>query len=140
MRKFCRNLVVFALAAAASGLATSALLADEDADEEEDAAVAAQVAKEAMDRTVARGKELWTSKDLGKKTCASCHENPEKPKLNLATRQFSYPAYSRRKKAVVTMQQKINEMIVANSRGKALDGDSADLAALDAYVASLRAK
>lgn len=131
--------VVLSLAFAAFALAPYAGLWAQD-DEEELTAERIQIAKEALEASVARGKELWVSPDLGKKTCASCHEDPEKPDLNMATREWSYPAYSRRKRKVVTLQQKINEMLKFQSRGKEFDLESEDAAALAAYVMSLRAK
>ena len=94
----------------------------------------ARIAKEAMDVAVKRGRELWDSREMGRKTCASCHEDPEKPDLDFATRKYKYPAYSRRARGIVTMQQKLNEMIKFQSRGQALEADSTDLAALAAYI------
>lgn len=116
----------------------------DDEEEAEDAEVAAErkrVADEALAKAVAKGKELWL--DAGKekrfkKSCASCHDNPDKPQLNLATRSFAYPAYSRRRRAVVTMHQKIQEMVQHNSKGAPLDDKGPDVAALEAYVMSLR--
>ncbi len=98
----------------------------------------AKVAADALEKAVARGKELFGSKSLGRKTCKSCHEDPDKPQDDLSQVAWSYPAYSRRKRGVVTLQQKINEMIQYKARGKAQDGDSEDLAALAAYVTSIR--
>lgn len=107
-------------------------------DEEDLKAEKARIAKEALEKAVAKGKELWDSKELGKKSCSSCHENPDKPQLDMTTREWSYPAYSRRKRAVVTLHQKIQEMIRYQARGKPLPDDSADLGALAAYVTSLK--
>jgi cytochrome c len=100
----------------------------------------AKVAKEALAKAVKRGKELWTDKKLlgAKKSCMSCHEDADKPKDNLAKIDWSYPAYSRRLKGVVTLSRKINEMIKYRSRGKELALDSDDLAALAAYLMSIK--
>lgn len=125
------------LVVAAAG--TSALFADDD-DDEADSAEAKKAAAEALTKAIARGKELWESKDLGKKSCASCHENPEKPNIHLGTREWSYPAYSRRAKSVVTLHQKVQEMLQFNSRGKPLDDKGSDVAALAAYCMSLKKK
>ena len=138
MRKSCRNFIVVTAAAVFAAVCGASALHAEDDDEDEDDNAA--VAKEALDKSVARGKELFRSKDLGKKTCASCHEDPEKPNLNLTTRDFSYPKYSNKKKTVVTMGQKINEMLSGKTRGKEMDLAAADLVALESYVASLRKK
>ena len=119
---------------AAAGAVLVALLAcnrDASGGDPEDEAAARKTAEEAMTKAVAHGKDLFHSTTLGKKSCATCHENEEKPGLNFATREFQYPAYSRKKKVVVTMTQKVNDMIVSNARGTALDGDSTDLAALE---------
>ena len=133
MRRSCRSFLVLG-AAAASIWAGSALSAEED----DDAAQDEKVKKEALDKAVARGKALFASKELGRKTCASCHENPDKPNLNLVTRPFRYPAYSTKAKAVVSMGQKINEMITSKSGGKGIDLGGTDIAALEAYVVSLK--
>jgi len=109
-----------------------------DVDAQEDPAVAAKVAKEELAKAIARGKELWESKDIGRKACKQCHEDPDKPEDVLADRKWSYPAYSRRARRVVTLQQKINEMIKYKARGKELDTGGADIAAIAAYVSSIR--
>ncbi len=141
MRLFSKSVWVTA-ASALVGVAlfgsASLFAADDDDEDEADSAEMKLVAAEALTKAVARGKELWNSKDLGKKTCASCHENPDKPNLNLATREWSYPAYSRRARAVVTLHQKTQEMLKFNSRGKPLDDAGADVAALAAYTMSLK--
>lgn len=141
MRPFSKTIWVTAASAVvgAALFGSAALFADDDDDDDEaDDAAARKVAQEALDKAVARGKEIWNSKDLFKKSCASCHENPDKPKLNLTTREWSYPAYSRRKRGVVTLQQKIQEMIQFNSRGQPMDDKGADIAALAAYSMSLK--
>jgi len=107
-------------------------------DAEEDPALAAKIAKEELTKAIARGKELWASKELGRKTCKQCHEDPDKPEDVLSDKKWSYPAYSRRARRVVTLQQKINEMIKYKARGKTLDDGGADVAAIAAYVESLR--
>ncbi|MCE9636251.1 MAG: hypothetical protein K8T90_11165 [Planctomycetes bacterium] len=145
MRLFTRT--AWALVAGSvvlSALGTAAVLAgDDDDDGEEDAAAQAaakKVATDALVKAVARGKEIWNDKTNVKKTCATCHEAADKPQLNLATRDWSYPAYSRRKRAVVTLQQKLQEMIQFQCRGTVLDDKGPDIAALAAYVASLKKK
>lgn len=145
MRLFTRTawaLVAGAAVIAAAG--TAAVLAGDDEDEGEDdaaaQAAAKKVADEALVKAVARGKELWSDKSLGKKTCASCHDAADKPQLNLATREWSFPAYSRRKRAVVTLHQKLQEMIQYQCRGTPLDDKGADIAALAAYTMSLKKK
>lgn len=137
MRNSFRNWVIAGAAAVAvTGFAGACLYAGED--DEDDAAEVKKVAHEALEKSVARGKELFRSKDLGKKSCAECHENPDKPQFNLTTRQFSYPAYSVKKRSVVSLGQKINEMLSGKARGSEMTLGSADLVALEAYVMSLK--
>ena len=109
-------------------------------DEEGDPAEAERVAKEELAKAIARGRELFTSRELGRKSCQDCHEDADKPQDDLREHAFSYPAYSRRARRVVTLQQKINEMIKYKARGQELDQAGADIAALAAYVQSIRKK
>lgn len=139
MRISCKTLLVAGIAASLALFGGRTLLAEDEEDDDDDAA-SAKIAKDALDKSIARGAELFKSKDLGKKSCAKCHENPEKPNLNLANRSFTYPQYSRKKKGVVTLGQKINEMLSGKSGGKEMDLASADLVALEAYVVSVRKK
>ena len=123
----------------AAGLAGALVTSSSpNVDAEEDPALAAKIAKEELTKAIARGKELWASKELGRKTCKQCHEDPDKPEDVLSDKKWSYPAYSRRARRVVTLQQKINEMIKYKARGKTLDDGGADVAAIAAYVESLR--
>jgi cytochrome c len=139
MRTRTRTLFFSGAAALAAVLATGAALGGPDEDSED--AEAKKAAQDALDKAVARGKELFHGNTLGKKTCASCHENAEKPNLNLPAMNLDYPRYSRKAKGVISMGQKINEMITSKTGGgKAFDLASADLVALEAYVVSLRKK
>jgi cytochrome c len=140
MRNSVKALAVAAAAVAVALFCAGASLHAADDDAAEDAA-AAKVAKDALDKAVEQGNKLFHSKELGKKSCASCHENPEKPNLALTTRSFAYPAYSRKKKSIVSMGQKINEMLTARSgAAKEMDLAGADIVAIEAYVMSLRKK
>jgi len=136
MRKFGRTLVVVGVAAFTAVFAGAALHAGDDDDED---AAAKQVMADALTKAVARGNDLFHSKEGVKKSCATCHENPEKPQFNLSTRAFNYPAYSRKAKAVVSMGMKINEMLTTKSGGaKEMDLKGADIVAIEAYVKSLK--
>lgn len=139
MHLFSKSFAVATTLALLAGAGAAAVLAADD-DDEDAGPTPEQIAaaKAAMEKAVARGKELWNSTEGVKKSCAKCHDDPEKPKLDLSKREYSYPAYSRRKKAVVTLQQKINEMIKFNGRGEPIDANGTDIAALEAYVVSLR--
>lgn len=133
--RFAAALALGAVAALAAGV--PAVRADDD----DDAAASAEqqkLAAEELAKAVKRGQEIWTSKDMFKKSCASCHEDANKPNLNMKTRAWSYPAYSRRAKGIVTLHQKIQEMVEFSSRGKRLDDNGRDIAAIAAYVTSLK--
>ena len=144
MRSSRWTLALVVVAALFAAVGSTRLLADDDDDDAggDLAAERERVAKEALDKAVARGKEIWDDKGAlsAKKSCAQCHDNPDKPKDDLRTRVVAYPAYSRRARAVVTLDQKINEMIETQSKGKKLAADSTDLAALAAYVMSISKK
>lgn len=146
MRMFQKSACLFAAAAFAAvavgpiAFPPSAEAKEEEEDDADDAATK-KLADEAMAKAVARGKEIWNNKEgTMKKSCASCHEDANKPNLDLKTRAYSYPAYHKRKKAIITMQQKLQDMVVQQCRGPALDDKGTDIAALEAYVASLRKK
>jgi cytochrome c len=140
MRVASWTLAALVAGAALGGLTASsatspaaAQSADVDADAE-----AAKVAQEELEKAIARGKELFEGRTLGRKSCQECHEDPDKPEDDLSETEWSYPSYSRRARRVVTLQQKINEMIKFKARGKELDANGADIAAIAAYVTSLR--
>ena len=140
MRKLGRTLAVAAVAALFAVFAGAAVHAGDDDDGGDDAE-AKQLEAAALTKAIARGNELFRSKDGLKKTCASCHENPEKPQFNLATRAYSYPRYSRKAKNVVSLGMKINEMLTNKSgAAKEMDLKGADIIAIEAYVASLKPK
>lgn len=135
------------LTAILTGAALSALLGASlvpatttSASAEDDPEELAKTAKDELTKAIARGKELFASGDLGRKSCQTCHEDPDKPEDDLTGHAFSYPAYSRRARRVVTLQQKINEMIKYKARGPELEADGADIAAIAAYVESIRKK
>ena len=142
MRNSYKNWVVVAVAAAMAAFVGAGLYAGEDdkddKDDADDAAEVKKLAQDALGKSIARGKELFHAKSLGKKSCSECHENPDKPQFNLVTRPFGYPAYSVKKRSVVSLGQKINEMLSAKSRGKEMELGSGDLVALEAYVMSLK--
>jgi cytochrome c len=138
---FLGTLSLLAVLGLMTAVGSGRLLAEDDDDDAGGDLVAERerVAKEALEKAVARGKEIWNDKAQigGKKSCAQCHDNPDKPKDALKNRVVAYPAYSRRKRGVVTLDQKINEMIETQGKGKRLDADSPDMAALAAYVMSI---
>lgn len=147
MRTFQKSACLFAAAAFAAfavghiAFPPSAEAKEEDDDDDADDAATKKLAEEAMAKAVARGKEIWNNKDgTMKKSCASCHDDANKPNLDLKTRVYSYPAYHKRKKAIITMHQKLQDMVVQQCRGPALDDKGSDIGALEAYVASLRKK
>ena len=64
----------------------------------------------------------------------SVEEDPERPKLSLATRANTYPKWDRREGRVITLGQKINQMIVRMLKGKAEELGSERLVAIEAYL------
>lgn len=94
------------------------------------------VAATALAAAVTRGGEVfnapWTK---GGKTCAACHAKG--PNRLTAARLKSYPKYDKAWEKVLTGQQKMNQMISLKAGGEMLALGSADMNALEAYVASL---
>jgi len=92
----------------------------------------------ALKKAVERGKALFHDKTLGTKerACATCHANPDKPKLHLPER-VDYPKYDRRGRRVVTLGWKINQMIERNLKGETRELGSDDLVAIEAYRRSI---
>ena len=85
---------------------------------------------------IARGKALFERQwSDGGKTCATCHaQGRNKMK---SSRAIAYPKYDRAIDKVVSIQQKVNQMIEKNSGGAALELGSDDLTALEAYLKTL---
>ncbi len=98
-------------------------------------------AAEAMKKAVDEGNRLFRDPALGTsgKSCASCHEDPEKPKLALAARIGDYPKWDRREGAVITLGQKLRQMVEKNVKGTAPELGSATLVAIESYLMTLRA-
>lgn len=94
-------------------------------------------ARSALAEAVKRGGELYKKPwKAGAKTCAACHTRG--PNKMTAKRAQAYPKYDKVLKKVVTLQQKLNQMIESKSKGKALELGSDDLNALEAYLKSLK--
>ena len=139
MRLFSRTICVALAVVMIAAAGTATLRAGDDDDDDAGASAEAKAAAAAaLAKAVAHGKELWNSTKDVKKSCATCHDSADKPNLNMATREWAYPAYSRRKRNVVTLHQKIQEMQKYNCRGPLFDDGGPDLAALAAYVSSLK--
>ena len=91
----------------------------------------------ALDKARRQGKELYTKAwKPGAKTCVVCHSRGPN-KLRLA-RVKGYPRYDKVLRKVVTIQQKLNQMITTKSGGKALPLGSPELNALEAYLSTLK--
>ena len=99
-------------------------------------------AREAQENSVKLGKALFGDAEFGTngKSCTKCHENPDKPNLNLPERVGDFPKWERREKKVITIGQKINQMIVRNLKGEAMELGSEKLVALEAYLMSISKK
>ena len=118
-------IIVFCLALLASLLVTTASVRGADK-------VHPQLKK-----AIEKGKELWrTPKAKGAKSCVACHARGPN-KLNLK-RVRSYPKYDKAMKKVVTLQQKLNQMIESKSKGKPFELGSDDLNALEAFLKTLK--
>ena len=124
------RLIFVALPVAA--LLAAGFLGNAPAAEEEDPAAA-----KAMAQAVRRGQILWRKTwRPGIKSCIACHATG--PNRMTKVRLKSYPKYDTELGRVVTVQQKLNQMIVTKSGGTALSLGGEDLNGLEAYLATLR--
>jgi cytochrome c len=98
--------------------------------EEKDPAAEALAAAVEQGRTIFRNEEFGTNG----KACATCHENPDRPKLHLKDRVGDYPKYDKRERKVITLGQKINQMIERMVRGEPLELGSEKLVAIEAWL------
>ena len=94
--------------------------------------------KEDLDRwnaeymsVVQKGRELWTSPTLGTNgvACAQCHPNAAN------THPETYPKFQQQIGKVITLGEMINWCLQHPLEGKPLALDSADMIAIQAYVA-----
>ena len=88
---------------------------------------------EAVKKGAALYKKSWKT---GGKSCFACHVRG--PNKLTGRRLKSYPKYDKALKRVVTVQEKINEMIKGKSGGKPLPLGHEDLTALEAYISTLK--
>jgi cytochrome c len=120
-RKIVVALAAAAVLAAVSGLA---IRADEftKADQE-------RWEKEYMS-VVQKGRELWTSPQLGTNgvACAQCHPNAAN------THPETYPKFQKQLGRVIALREMINWCIQQPLEGKPLALDSKDMVALESYV------
>jgi cytochrome c len=129
-----KNSIFIALVLAAVVVAfQQAVVVGQDDDEKNPEAV------EALKKAVDTGRSLFHDESLGtkEKSCATCHEDPKKPKLHLATRAGDYPKYDRREKRVITIGTKINQMIHRMLKGEHLELGGEKQVAIEAYIMSL---
>ena len=80
---------------------------------------------------VQKGRELWTSPQLGTNgvACAQCHPNAAN------THPETYPKFQKQLGRVIALREMINWCIQQPLEGKPLALDSKDMVALEAYVA-----
>ncbi|MDX9754701.1 MAG: cytochrome C [bacterium] len=80
---------------------------------------------------VKKGRELWTSPDLGTNqvACAQCHPNAAN------THPETYPKFQQQLGRVVGVRDMINWCIMNPLEGKALEPNDPRMVALEAYVA-----
>jgi len=108
------------------------LVAEVRGDEAADA-----TAKKALEAVVKKGGVLWKkSWRRGAKACMSCHLRG--PNKMTSRRAASYPKYDKTLRKVVTVQEKINQMLKFKSGGKPMKLGSEDLTALEAYIKTLK--
>jgi cytochrome c len=90
-----------------------------------------------MKAAIERGRALWTQAWApSQKSCAACHSGG--PNKLVAVRAKGYPKWDKSLDKVVSVQQKINQMIVQQAKGQPLELGSDDLNALEAFVSTLR--
>jgi thiosulfate dehydrogenase len=79
---------------------------------------------------VQKGRELWTSPQLGTNgvACAQCHPN------GANTHPETYPKFQQQLGRVIALREMINWCIQQPLEGKPLALDSKDMVALEAYV------
>ncbi len=91
----------------------------------------------ALEKAREQGKALYRkSWKPGAKTCVVCHSRG--PNKLTGVRVKQYPKYDKVMRKVVTIQQKINQMIKTKSGGKELPLGSPELNALEAYLSTLK--
>ncbi len=92
---------------------------------------------QAMRAALRRGQELWNQVWApNQKSCSTCHAGG--PNKLVAARAKSYPKWDKDFNRVVTVQQKMNQMIAEKALGKPLELGSDDLNALEAWISLLR--
>jgi len=81
-------------------------------------------------QVVQKGRELWTSPDLGKNgvVCAQCHPNAAN------SHPETYPKFQKQIGKVVTLPEMINWCIRNPLEGQPLEVDSPEMTALVAYA------
>ncbi len=79
---------------------------------------------------VARGRELWTSPDLGTNgvACAQCHPNAAN------THPETYPKFQQQLGRVAPLRDMINWCLMNPLEGEPLELDDPDLVAIETYV------
>ena len=79
---------------------------------------------------VAEGRELWVSPDLGTNgvACAQCHPNAAN------THPETYPKFQQQLGRVIALRDMINWCLMSPLEGAALELDSREMVAIEAYV------
>lgn len=83
---------------------------------------------------VQEGRELWVSADLGTNgvACAQCHPN------GANTHPETYPKFQQQLGKVIALREMINWCLMNPLEGAPLDLDSAEMVAIEAYLAHER--
>ena len=122
MKRFAIKAVV---AVVVLGLAVAAILqADEFTEQDQ------KRWQEEYMSVVAEGRELWVSPDLGTNgvACAQCHPNAAN------THPETYPKFQQQLGRVIALRDMINWCLMNPLEGPALELDSREMVAIEAYV------
>jgi len=130
-RRILAVALILVLAAGVSGLRLWPSLLAQDA--------APTTGADALKKAVETGNALFHSGTFGTngRSCAKCHENPRKPAMNLKKRVGNYPKWDRREGKVITLGQKVNQMLVKMVKGSPEKLGSEKLVAVEAYLMNL---
>ena len=86
---------------------------------------------------VKKGEEIWKKPFVaGQKACAACHTGGANAMKG--TRLKTYPKFDNTWRKVISVQQKLNQMIKDKAGGTPLELGSDDLNALEAFISTLK--
>ena len=91
--------------------------------------------RDAWEKTVSRGKALFSDPNLGGngKSCADCHTED-----SLREVRNNYPKWDVSLSKMVSLEERLNKMVVSKLEGKAFQVEDERLTSLALYIKSLR--